>query len=591
MAERRIYDILLTVRSPFMFEGEVNTRTGVDSALLRNQDGHVLIPSSQFRGVLKAALRALEQATSGAVITAGEIGMLFGAKSDDDNDLGTNEPDRGLAIFGDLTGPKPDKQFHTTRIRLDEKTGTVARGALQVIELAAPFGSECEFASRMTVFMTKALDPVRIASALGKALALIPAIGAFKSAGFGEIIAKKSRISEDEKSQTDLAPPPHAPGSATEFWCDMSLDRPLAIDTRRAAENVFESATIIPGGAIKGCIARRLEAAGLLVAGQNSALSDALAQTVFSHAFPVDAVGKRLDQALPLSVCHLDGQFFDAISVPFGQVALIRGRVPEWAAGAKNAVVVAARKRLGLGRLQAVRQFRTHVAIDSGRVAAAEGQLFSIAAIAPKDGRGAPIRWRFRVRLPNAVVKADAAILLGALCDSLHGLGRSACTAATTLAAAPAAPAASGVGNFANIVLLTPALLTGLKPGAQPAGMHAAHQEYFSTMLGGAKLVSMYSNREMAGGHLGKRRRAYGSKCYYPFVLTVPGSVFRLELPDAAARAAVDKALQLGLPVPEILGRNLTWQTCPYMPEHGYGEIAIHEPLPTPSDVVYCGGL
>lgn len=84
-------------------------------------------------------------------------------------------------------------------------------------------------------------------------------------------------------------------------------------------------------------------------------------------------------------------------------------------------------------------------------------------------------------------------------------------------------------------------------------------------------LVDFCASQRLAGGYLATRYRAYG-KAYYPFVLTNSGSVFLLEGEGLQAKLA-DLALT-GLPVPELNGRAPRWETCPYVPENGYGRFS-----------------
>lgn len=593
MTNRRVYDLVLTLRSPFLFEGTVNTRTGVDSAYLRDQDDCPIIPSSQVRGVLRAAMGELANATKGSVISDDEIRNLFGDESAGGVD-GSNEPLRACAIFGDLTANHPGAALQFTRIQLDESSGTVKRGSLQVIELAAPIGAEAAFHGQIIIRYPNGLDPARIERSLKKALALTPCIGAIKSAGFGEIIQEKSSVKEREKDRVALTPAAPAAVSSGTLWFDLTLDRPLIVDSVRVAENVFESASIIPGAAIKGALAQRLELAGLKPS--EGALDAALEGLRVSHAFPVGSDGKRLELPLPLSLIH-DGAeppaFADAIIAQPGEAPMRNGRAAGFVASAKSKIVDAAREKLGFGELAKVKLSRTHVKIDKDRLSAEESKLFVQVAIAQKNADKSPVSWRFSIELPLGAYQAETAKILALLNDPLDGLGRSSAIATVTAAGAPkdVAPPRNGQ-KLVSIILLTPAMLTGPRLSDEQQSIFEAHKAYFNDRLGGAKLLNVFAARKMAGGYVAMRRRAFGKSTYYPFILTVPGSVFRLDVSDPKAASALDLALRYGLPAAMLDGKAVTWRNCPYVPENGYGEIALHDLQLAPMDgLEFAGGL
>ncbi|WP_298623105.1 hypothetical protein [uncultured Zoogloea sp.] len=82
----------------------------------------------------------------------------------------------------------------------------------------------------------------------------------------------------------------------------------------------------------------------------------------------------------------------------------------------------------------------------------------------------------------------------------------------------------------------------------------------------------------MAGGtYLHRRHLAQRQHAYRPLVLTEPGSVFVLKVVDAAARPLLARWQRHGLPLPTKVAaeHGSAWQDHPYLPQNGYGEIAI----------------
>lgn len=341
MTERRKYELVLTLRSPFLFEGVVNTRVGVDSACIRGEAGEPIVPAAQIKGVLRDALERLALDTG--LITGDEIDLLFGVPS---NPAGAEQdrPERGQALFGDLGAPGCRVAGHTTRIEIDDSSGTVRRGHLNVIELAAPLGAEIRFSGPLVISYGSGLDPARVEKAMRAAIKLIPVIGSYKSAGFGEVVADAGSL--ELLSRSALAP---AAADLTDqrLVFDVGFDRPLLVDTSREADNVFEGASVIPGAVFKGAIAERLRLGAEDPEDERSPLGAALAALRISHAFPLSggpgAAPCREALALPASVVFMKLDkaylFADAIAAPGpGRGVLFSGEqaAPDYISGGKE---------------------------------------------------------------------------------------------------------------------------------------------------------------------------------------------------------------------------------------------------------------
>ena len=566
MSERRVYELCLRLKSPFLFQGTVNSRLGYDAAALRDENGSPAIPGTQVKGVLRAALEAMV----GAGYAGLEVPRLFGGASqsiDDEFDI----PDRGAARFGDLAAVAPGEARPVTRIAIDRETGSVATGAMQIVELAAPPGEVVDFTGTLVVHYEDGVDPKGVEAAIGKALKLIPSIGAAKSAGFGETVPEGCTLVERESERRALVPASPAPLSGDRLAFEVTFDRPIMVDAYRADHNIYKGSTIVPGAAFKGALAERLRIGGTdpsrVALGQilGQTLGQTLAQTRFSHAFPVDGAGQQLDLPIPFSmIAGPDiGEFADIASWQTGDAPLWGDDVPEFVSSAKDRVKECAREALGLPATSLQRLQRTHVAIDAESLAAEEGRLYSTELLVTSG-----MKWRLELDFANAADKGQAARIAAAIGDRVDGIGRTAATAMLT----PADPGgiAPEPGETLTFCLVTPAVMFD---GAVQDGstMGERYATYFRDCLGGAVLENFFAKRKLAGGYLATRYRPYG-KTYHPFVLTRAGSVFRLRLASEAARKAAGRALRFGLPVPEIGGRKVDWRTCPFVPENGYGE-------------------
>jgi len=102
------------------------------------------------------------------------------------------------------------------------------------------------------------------------------------------------------------------------------------------------------------------------------------------------------------------------------------------------------------------------------------------------------------------------------------------------------------------------------------------------------ELVDYFAHQNFQGGYLyhryfGASEREQNPDHYYPYYLTGAGSVFRLRVADEnAARLCLQRWEHIGLDLPAWVlqvygqyGRDL-WQNCPFVPENGYGEIAVN---------------
>lgn len=588
MPNRVVYDLSLAVRSPFMFEGLVNDRLGIDSAFIRGEKGEPIVPAAQIKGVLRDALEHLAATTR--LITPKEIDQLFGLASASDAEE-QDKPIRGLAYFADLSAGNETEASSITRIAIDDETGAVETGHLQVVELAAPLGATAIFTGRLIVRYPDGVDEARTEKALAAAIRLIPSIGAYKSAGFGEVLPSESSLKRQKASGLALA---NKAGAVRGVY-EVSFDRPILVDTVRQTDNAFSSSTIVPGSAFKGALAERLKLSGDDPEKRDGKFHDALGRLRVSHARPLAPDhAKRVvvaDLPIPQSLFYVktDEGYLVADAIAASGPAkgvLFKGitTAPQQVATAKDSVQEDFRKALGLPALFG-KLVRTHVGInedaDGKRIelgkrsfTAADEKLYSTSMIGVRDRV-----WRFSVDGSRIADQALAAQLVSAFSEDLDGIGRTAATASFR-----AISAANQVtvpdGPIVDILLLSPAVLFDPVEGEQVTqkSLAALYDSYFETMLG-AKLVNYFARPVFAGQYPAIRRRPYG-KAYYPFMQTKAGAVFRVSLPDDKARQALGEALQFGMPVPELGGRAVTWQTCPFMPENGYGEIALHRPHP-----------
>ena len=581
MSLRVAYNLEIAVRSPFLFQGLTNTLYGVDAAQIRDETGRPIIPSDQAKGVLRAATMVLaEHAPS--VIEQGEIDWLFGLESGEKDRPGQQDhPERAAALFADLAAElEGNPAGHWTRIEIDDDLGAVKTGAMQVVELVAPFDQVVAFRGPLVVCYGNEHDRSRTEDALRKALALIPAIGAFKSSGFGEVVSDKCSLVENPAEPPRPLALPDRGSETGRFEVEITFDRPIIVDAKRITENLFAGSDVVPGAAMKGALAERLSRTGDAVDG-DTPIGRALAALHISHAFPVDGRGKRLGLPLPNSLLHGRAEggtgFCDALLADFGKACLVDGLPADHPIDWKTAIFKAYHETNGsVAQDDEIPEYpRTHVAIDPKTLIAIDKKLFSTIARGVFMGdRQTKRRWRLTLDTGKIDDQDLAARLVAAFKEGLDGVGRSSATASVVRCDKVDGTAPEPVSNGSNlyaVTLITPAMMTDPRDSKTP--IFEAYRTYWK-QAANAELMNFFAHREMKGGYLGVRRRLYGS-AYYPFVVTEPGSVFLLKADDPSW---LKDCLRFGLPIASLSKTEAapSWRSCPFVPESGFGEIVCN---------------
>jgi hypothetical protein len=575
---------------------------GVDAAALRDEVERPLVPADQVKGLLRAACVTLERATDGAVVNAVEIDALFGSRSPDRKDDGSEQdrPLRGALIFGDLVAEKSSTCGTITRVHIDPVTGAAHTGHLQTVDLVAPLGRKVVFRGRVIARIDPAklpgagTDPAAWAAGLlDKAIRVIPAVGALKSAGFGQVVSAGASLSKD--GALDLVPPQPREAEDTHRSYRVTFDRRLLVDAERVADNVWQGSDIIPGAVFKGALAERLRLAGGNPEADGDVFGRALAAIRVSHAFPACYHPNRpmeLPLPLPLSL-FVDGAS-DRVSIAAdalldgkpGLAPRRHGRIPVFQADWKEDDHQKVRTLLGLAKPDAPAKLpRGHVKIGRDYVAE-EGNLYIDVARSHLVNGNSETPWNWYLDIHQG--GAEAGIFGGfleILKEGLDGIGATGAHATFHLTPRSRPPATvsevqPGSGLWA-VTLATPAMILDpweLQGYPPKKTLFDAYADYWNETAG-AKLENFYASQRLTGGYIAMRRRLYG-KYYYPFLLTEPGSVFLLR---GDLRHGLTRLLASGLPAKALYDPYHKqkavppeWKTCPYLPENGYGEILVN---------------
>ena len=553
--KRIVLSVAVTVQSPFLFPDTVAGSFGLDRVALRDTTDRPILPQDQLRGVL---FHACAEAAAAMNLARDTRLAIFGrpsaeARSDDPGEgpaPADFEPARGRILFGDLVAEQPGKGLRSMRVHIDPDTGAVEEGKLIFAELIAPPGAAVTFAGEAVLMATEAEAKVWL-PLIKAAASWVSAIGAMKSAGFGEVTGiELHRVSD--------APLPAQPvaGVAERQGYHLRFDRRFAVDVRRVADNIYVGQDTVPGAVIKGALARKLDLCGEL-----AELAQAVTDLSISQARRVDA-----GAAVPASmvVAPGSGTVGDALLVPPGKGAMIGGKPAlfrcDWKPGAEDAV----RQALRLGVAQAQpRSLRTHVSIDTTTGTAADRMLHAIDAVEPAGALWSCVVDYGAIADPEARRR-----IAGSLEGGLDGIGRTGASLKLERADASPLPRVipiAGKSDLFAVVLESDAVMASPQDGEDAFD---AYRAWWARVLPGAQMHGHYATQRLAGGYIARRYAAGAG--YRPFWLTEAGSVFLLQ---GNIAEALENLVRNRLPSPVIGGVATDWRTCPYQPENGYGEI------------------
>jgi hypothetical protein len=345
--------------------------------------------------------------------------------------------------------------------------------------------------------------------------------------------------------------------------CDVELrfDQPFLIDPEMRGGNVYDGSEVIPGSVIKGAIADLLRMGDAI--GDYDALLSVL---VVRHAFPSARGGER-PLVPPLSLAF-DGETLVDNALVANEDQPLRF-APDWKATDYEEV---GRRYYVDGSVP--RHVRTRAAIQGNNVPI-DGKLFSQRLIATNAHV-----WKSAFALPDDAHEEQRR-QLGALMALLRrvGLPRIGKTAVPAqldwfeqcAEELPMRPATDGV----QIVLQTPAWMIPaewlLGEDGNPAivELEDLYERYFSEVAG-CQLIDFMALERWSGGSRFVGRLSQFADRYYPWLLTRAGSVFVL---NGVSETMLDQWRRCGLPLPGACD----WETCPFVPENGFGEIRIDD--------------
>ena len=579
------YKIKITLRSPFLIPSTQVEKWGHDSSQMRNASGRPIIPGDLIKGMMRHAMRQLGK-------TQLETDLFGKTSRNNQNSFSGNI--RGRISISDLVSiTEPPVGGSYTRVAISESTGAARTGHLQTVELAYPAGQEVCFTGTMSV-----MHPNReeFEPWLEKAIALIPAVGANKSAGFGEVVEQGPERRLVHQSQIVYDIKETGQNFPDQVNVRLTFDRPVLFDAERVAHNVYHSSKVISGTTIKGALASAICGSDGFLSGPKG---NALGKMRFGFAWPEYEVSEDERQChyppLPLSlmVHPEDGRLVFNAASQYKQTRdplpyLINGEVPVLLSKAKKKLQKEAQKEIGRYLEPLRMDVRTRTSIEAGSNIASEGELFSYAMISPDN-----TCWVCQIDR-NGADDALYQELLIQLQQGLPRVGKTEAIAKVDISAVTGDvvnPAVDYLSDGIVIVQLTsPAIM--IDPDIEyeidkdtaslnDDGLLAVYAKYWNQISDGDLVLrQIFTQEQLIGGYQAHvhRFRSVGDGDYHPYLLTEAGSVFVLEttVPNSANRK-IGQWLRTGLPLPEWVNSTIRNDrlTCPYVPENGYGSFII----------------
>lgn len=586
-ATRKLYHIELTIqlRTPWLVQGNEPGRVGLDATLIRNHKGQLILPGSLLVGRIRSAWHDMKDIEGIDVPKAQD---WFGGE-------GTAENLHARIWTNDLVIDNSGNELlQSTRIKIDETTEAVENGSLLLIEQTHKANSTVTFTGHWLVYLYEN-ESQTLEQHLRAGLLWHSQLGAQRSIGFGEL----ESASVTFKAATPKLYPD--PSTLAQKRLKLQIDRPLCVATRNRRGNVFESSDIITGGILKGALARLFQARhDKVIAGchEESLLAKYFDDIRITHAFPSNT--EKRPSVIPLSLASVDGCLLDLAEI--GQPRLIDGKAPAFLHDWKKEWPEVNKAR-GWG--ETTTHLRVRTQIDPDKRTAADEKLFAYQCKVPADGTV----WLTDISLPESIddetregIWKELAQLLE---NGLGPIGKTDAFANVTfqddLQACWMQKDINTKNDIVILMLNTPALLLASSQVADKTpqminqktasedsvkkhfDLKEIYKEIFNDISSQSLTLShFYASHSMTGGEFLQKRYMIhqpGYDNYQPFILTDSGSVFVLKVNNkdkAEKKIACWQKYGLTLPTKVTEERGNNWQKTPFIPQNGFGEIAIN---------------
>lgn len=601
MTQRYTCKINLIVLGPFLTAATGPDRYGVDKSAHRDHSDQLVIPASHLKGKLRSSLEELDPFFDPA--DRPDLKAFFGASSA----AGSYEPLPAAVHFSDLvsvnSATKGIRTHTRTRVTINHASQTAQQNMLRKIEDPFTSGTEICFTGKVTFNASDLGAATQLNKVLQLGLQWLATVGAENGVGFGRL--KSVQVSAP--TETAVSAILKFAGTSDALHLRITAHEPLlsgGIKSRHT--NYVVSRQELSGGLLKGALATALnEAHGVIPLTRpldSSYVADFpgfetlvkhFSAIRVTHARPTLVGGPRPIR-LPLSAVEDNESLVRDVALSNKRTPLVQGRhSPAYYGDAKNLD-----RYIGLA--EPAELFVTRSEINDVSQRTAEGQLFTYQFYAPYTKEKQHIEWVCNVNFDAISETAERKVALqqfaAAVQQHLHRLGKLGRAVTVAVSGGPAVPAAHNraliedglvlVTLQSDTIMLDPEIVQSLPLGQD---LHEAYAKYWHDISGGAlTLDDFFAHQGFEGGYLyhrylGAAERSNRPNRYRPYYLTLAGSLFKLQVVnEESATAFLARWLAGGLPLPKWAlaeygqYNRALWKNCPFVPENGYGEIAVN---------------
>ncbi len=552
--------ITLTLKAPYLTQSATPTEYGIDVPLARNHEGQFYIPATLLIGKLREAWQELD--LLGSANFSLNLKKWLGQSSE--NGV---MPQRKKLILEDLTilekqSAENKRKTKHYRIRINEETGSTEKGAYIVTEKPFATGETIQFQGQAHFSAIDEQEQQDFIFCFNKGLQWIMQLGANRTIGFGEIAGVTVESMEKQIN------PAVKLAKSNRYMLKLRPRAAFCLADTRKSRNLFRSDETIAGGVIKSILAEMF----------TEELYEFLSKIYISHAFPSKLNNRPY--RFPLSLVEVGKRYYD-IALQHKPVLFRENDqfvAPKFSIDWKSDSEI--KEKFDLPNIK--RQSRVRTAIDSEKQRSQDQQLFSYEMITPE----AELQWLAYVDL-SAISEDKQQVILSKLQNPLLGLGKTKVVVDTEIAPIEqvVSPQLSSRDDGLWIITLqTPALLC--KPHMELQS--AYHDTWTQLSENSLEMQRFFATQTLAGGrYLWERFQKESSDCYRPYLLTDVGSVFVLKAKlnqESKAQECIEKWFYTGIPLAENIlqyyqipsDTENQWQHCPYIPQNGYGEIAVN---------------
>lgn len=614
--------VRLTILGPFLTASSNASIYGVNKVFYRNSDNQPTIPASHIKGKLRMSL---EELSAMADVGAYDAKLLFG----EENSEGVYIPAYAMLRFSDFNlVPSNNKQAAGPQTRkrtaIDSVSGTAAKNQLREIEDLFKSGSSTVWEGNITFFAEEKSKAEELAQLIKSCFCWIPNFGSEKGVGFGRLHKVEVELAAEEQKESDINLEDFKDQKAVHLRIQPH-DLLMIGGVKHPRSNIVQSEKIIPGSVIKGALASGLNQfhelpsyTPLSKAGAEKLpgfelLAEWFDRIRVTHAFPVN-IGEPRPVKKPISMVEVDGKEYDLALAAVPEEILIDGKAPAYFIDQKKHSEY-------FGGALPWTVYETHVEIEDVSRRSKEGNLFTYAMLRAKSGgvdSPKDIEWVADVDFSLVELSVRDEVVqqfLLAVSTHLDRLGKLNKEVKVQIKPGYSARAHKTKQNppndeavitlQSNALMLNPewvvkiqsppkkGVVTSDSKTESTDDLFSLYKKFWREVSASnsdpcLELVDFYAHQTFQGGYLFNRfARSSGNgeaKDYYPYYLTASGSVFRLKILDEQrARKIFEKWSASGLDLPSWVQEQYDpgperqlWQVCPFVPENGYGEIAIN---------------